>query len=1059
MPTWLRASYLGSMAVATGAYFVLPEPPRYLWTLIGCLSVAAIVAGILGNRPRHALPWWLVAAGTAAFIAGDTTYDVLTGPMGIEDPFPSAADVLYLCTYPLFAAGLLLIVRARSRDRDVPALLDALIITTGLGLLAWVYLASPYVQDATLTNLEKGFSIAYPLGDVLLLAVLARLLIGSGARSQSLLLLTLGSVGLMSSDVMYGYIQLNGLWETGGPVDLGWILFYAAWGAAALTPDMAQLAEPVPLGQQRMSRVRLALLGSASLVPPAILLQGALTDELHDIVVNALASALLFVLVSLRLGGLVGAARQSTERENVLRRTGEALVGATSREEIYAVGAQAIAALMDGGERHRVLVVLDADDGARLVHDTEDDARASRRQSADDDGFAELLRGHTADLKAHRFVFLRSGDADGALREILGPGVPVLMAALLRSDEVAGAVAVAGGGVDRTDIIDAVCAIATQMVLALDSADLTELVLQRKNEAHFRSLIQNTSDMILVVDADLRVIYQTPSVAAILGSEPDQIMGRSVIELISAQDSARAGLMLRRLQLSPPRMTSGPVDPDDEWRLPDARGMLRAFEVTCSNLLDEPSVRGVVLTLHDTTERRALEEELKHLAFHDALTQLPNRALFLDRVQHALSRQQRNGEQLAVMFIDIDDFKEVNDTRGHAEGDALLVTVSERLGRALRAEDTCARLGGDEFAVLVEGLASDDEVIALADKIMDALGEPHGIGDDEHTVKASIGISTSEYGADASELLVQADLAMYAAKDSGKGTHRFYRPSLHDVMQTRMSLARDLRRALDDEQFVLFYQPVLDLDSGRVVGAEALIRWQHPERGLVMPDEFIGVVEEGELAVPVGRWVVETAIAQAAAWQSSARSKLFRMSVNVDPQQLRDPGFVGTVAGALRRHGLPARALVLEITERMLTAQEPQILRAMDQLKALGVGLAVDDFGTGYAALGYLRRFPVTTLKIDRSFVSARDKSADDRALVEAIVRLGETFGLGLVAEGVETPEQCGSLLSLGCQRAQGFLFARGLSAAEATEYITAHSAGDISLARDETYPSLALEA
>jgi EAL domain-containing protein (putative c-di-GMP-specific phosphodiesterase class I) len=273
-----------------------------------------------------------------------------------------------------------------------------------------------------------------------------------------------------------------------------------------------------------------------------------------------------------------------------------------------------------------------------------------------------------------------------------------------------------------------------------------------------------------------------------------------------------------------------------------------------------------------------------------------------------------------------------------------------------------------------------------------------------------------------------------------------------------MSLTRDLRRAFDDNQFVLFYQPVVDLGTNRVVGAEALIRWQHPQRGLVMPDEFIGVVEDGDLAVPVGRWVVESAIAQAADWQPASDDELFGMSVNVDPQQLRDPGFVETVAGALRRHGLPARALVLEITERMLTAQEPQILRAMDQLKALGVGLAVDDFGTGYAALGYLRRFPVTTLKIDRSFVSARDKSVDDRALVEAIIRLGETFGLGLVAEGVETPEQCESLLSLGCQRAQGYLFARGLEAAEATAYIMAHS-GDGRRSRDseENVPALAL--
>ena len=1054
-----KDAYLATMTALAVLYFALPEPPRYLWTLIGCTSVAAIVAGIRLNRPRHALPWWLVAAGTATFIAGDTTYDLLTGPLGMKNPFPSVADLLYLATYPLFAGGLLLVVRVRSDDRDRQALVDAVIITVGMGLLAWVFWAAPYAQDGTLTLVEKAVSIAYPVGDVALLAVLARLLVGRGSRSRSLRFLTLGTVGLLAADVLYGMVQTGGSWDTGGPVDLGWIVFYAAWGAAALEPDMVQLAEPVRHSPQVMSQSRLFLLGSVSVMPPVVLLVEVYNHSLHDVAVNAFASIALFVLVTVRLNGLVQVARQSTRRENVLRRTGEALVGASSQGEIYSVSAQAISTMTRGTGAHRVLVAIGEDDRPRLVYDTAgdivnepDESRRMADGAMFPAGLRDLVERHGPELLAQHFVLTDSDHAGTVLRTRLGPGVPVLLAALFRADAVAGVLVVSGDGVERAEIIDAVCAIAAQMALALESADLTEQVLQRKNEAHFRSLIQNTSDIILVVDEDLEVVYQTPSVRAVLGLDLDRVLGEPVMSLLSPQDAPRAALLLRRVGQLPFQDLPQTTEPDDEWRLIDADGGVRAFEVTCRNLLDDPFVRGLVLTLHETTERRALEEELKHLAFHDPLTQLPNRALFLDRVEHALSRQGRHRERLAVMLIDLDDFKLVNDTRGHAAGDALLVAVSERLRLVMRPEDTCARLGGDEFAVLIEGLVGDDEAGQIADRLLNALRQPYGVADEELAVRASVGLSTSDYGVEAAELLMQADLAMYAAKDAGKGGHEFYRPSLQHVMQTRISKLRDLERAFDQGHFVLHYQPLLDLGKGTVVGTEALIRWQHPERGLLLPGEFIDEVEGGDLAVPLGRWVLETAIAQAARWQPvRADAEPLRMTVNVAPRQLEDPEFADIVENALRSNGLPPAALVLEITERLLTVQEPRVLAAMSRLTELGVGLAVDDFGTGYAALGYLRRFPVTTLKIDRSFVSGVDKSADSRALVEAIVRLGETFGLDLVAEGIETAAQRAALVALGCHQGQGFLYAPGLPADQALAYIAVQSLNAV----DDAYAAL----
>jgi diguanylate cyclase (GGDEF)-like protein/PAS domain S-box-containing protein len=1028
MPRWCRLLYGVWMVTLTTLYFALPDAPRYLWTVIGCSSVLAIVIGTLVNRPRQQLAWWLVAAGTLTFIGGDTAYDVLVSRLGAA-PFPSVADVLYLCTYPFLAWGLLLVLRARSRDHDRDALLDALVVMISLGLLTWVFLVAPYVQDRSLSTLEKTFSIAYPLGDVLLLAVLARLLIGQDGTSWPVRFLTVGTSGLLVSDVLYGLIQLNGTWATGGPVDVGWIVFYAAWGAAALHPDMTLLAESARPSQLMLSGRRLLLLGSFSLMPPLLLLWEALAGDASDLTVIALASGALFVLVTMRLSRLVVVARLSTHRESILRGSGEALAGAAGREEIYAVTARAVAEITQGVDEHRVLITAGPASCPRLAYDSAgpvDDSSVGRLQA--------LIASHSARLRDQHVLLVPAEVAESLPGTSTGVHVPVLMVALQRSDSVTCVLAVAGENVHRPGLVDAVRAVANQALLALESADLTEQVLQRKSEAHFRSLIQNTSDIILVVDDGLDVAYHTPSLRLLLGGDQADVVGLPVLGLLSGEHTSRMEVLLRRARTLGRRDQATAREPDDEWHLLDREGWPRAFEVTCNNLLDDPSVRGLVLTLHDTTERLALEKQLKHLAFHDSLTELPNRALLLDRVEHALSRQGRHRELLAVMLIDLDDFKMVNDTRGHAAGDALLSLVGQRLNAVLRPEDTCARLGGDEFAVLVEGLFDAHEAGQLAERIVGELRRPFQIGADEVNVGASLGLTTSEHGDDAAGLLMQADLAMYAAKDAGKGTYEFFRPSLALDMQSRSNQRQDLQRALEDNQFELHYQPIVDLRRGTVVGAEALVRWRHPTRGLVMPAEFIDVVEDGDLVLPLGQWVMETAIGQAAMWQRLAgTARPLRMTVNVAPRQLRDTGFVELVAAALALHSLDPHALTIEITERTLVVQDPQIVLTMQRLESLGVGLAVDDFGTGYAALGYLRRFPVTTLKIDRSFVSGVDRAGDDHALVEAIIRLAETFGLGVVAEGVETSAQRDALLALGCEQGQGFLFASALQPVDFT--------------------------
>lgn len=1036
---WVRGVYVATVAMLVAAYFMLPDPPRLLWWAIGVLSVGAIAVGVRINRPAWSLPWWLLAAGTATFAAGDFTYDFLTNQLGMDNPFPSFADVLYLVSYPLWAAGLLLMVRARSVGSDRGALLDALIVTIGLGLLAWVFLAKPYVEDATLSPLEKGISVAYPLGDVLLLAVLARLLIGGAAQSMSVRLLVTGACGLLVADVLYGLTQLNGEWSTGGPVDSGWVVFYGLWGLAALDPDMVTLVQPVGTRKAGLTRPRLLLLASVSLIPPGLLIvEATRRADLLDAGVIALASAALFLLVTARLDGLIILARGSAQRERALRHAGESLVAASSREELYRASVKAVLDITGSPGAHRVLLALELDSELRVVHDSGADSPQGGEPPVVD--VAALVGLHADDLVGQRFL-LTATERDGNRPHSAVPdGVALLIAPMARQGGLVGAFLVLGPQVRRAGVVDAVCALGAQTLLAVESRTLIEQMLQQRSESHFRSLIQNASDVILVVDAGLRVVYQTPSVEAVLGYRTEDVQDQPVLDLFCADDASHAGFVLTRA-LRSDRMDPVRAESSAEWQVRHADGRILRVEVTCRNLLDDPSVNGLVLTLRDVTDRRVLEEELKHLAFHDSLTGLPNRALFLDRVEHALQRRGHEEEKLAVMLIDLDDFKLVNDTRGHATGDALLVAVAERLRSCMRAEDTAARLGGDEFAVLTEGLPSAEEARALAERVLTALRDPYGIADEPITVRASVGVATSKFASEAAELLRQADLAMYAAKDNGKGVCEFFHTSLEDRMAARVELRSDLERALDRDEFVLHYQPVVELASGSIVGVEALIRWQHPTKGLVMPGHFIDAVEETDLALPMGAWVLEHAVARASAWQREMpASGDLRMSVNVAPRQLHDPAFVGVVAGILARHGLPARSLTLEITERLLAGEDPQAVTAMTELRALGVALALDDFGTGYSALGYLRRFPVDALKIDRSFVTGIERSPDDRALVEAIVRLGETFCLGLVAEGIETEGQCEALVAIGCEMGQGYLFSKPVTEAELTALLIAQA-------------------
>jgi diguanylate cyclase (GGDEF)-like protein/PAS domain S-box-containing protein len=579
-------------------------------------------------------------------------------------------------------------------------------------------------------------------------------------------------------------------------------------------------------------------------------------------------------------------------------------------------------------------------------------------------------------------------------------------------------------------------ALATQVSLALESAALTEEVHLRTSEARFGSLVQHSSDLITVLDSAATVVYQSPSIERVLGYRPEEVTGMRFDRLI---DSADPGRLMRLLA------DGGGSHRDEaqalECSLRHRDGTTRHFEILHTNLLHDEHVRGIVLNGRDVSERKAFEEQLAHQAFHDPVTNLANRALFAERVRHAVARSRRERRALAVIFMDLDDFKTINDSLGHAAGDEVLIEVARRLAASIRASDTAARFGGDEFAILLEDIEGPQTAADTAERILESLTEPLLVEHKELLVRASLGITVVAEDAttDADELIRNADAAMYIGKRDGKGGYRLFEPAMHEGVLERLELRADLQRAITSDQLELHYQPVVRLADGTVAGVEALVRWRHPERGLVHPDQFIPLAEEMGLIVPLGRWVLREGCRAAKAFQTlQGPGPLLSMSVNLSVKQLQQSDIVGDVRDALAEARLDAGSLTLEITESVMMTDTELGVQRLEELKALGVRLAMDDFGTGYSSLSHLSRLPVDILKMDRSFLRA-GASPEASGLAAAVVALGQTLELDVVAEGIEFAEQWTTLRELGCEFGQGYFFARPMEADAALEYLRSH--------------------
>jgi diguanylate cyclase (GGDEF)-like protein len=480
-------------------------------------------------------------------------------------------------------------------------------------------------------------------------------------------------------------------------------------------------------------------------------------------------------------------------------------------------------------------------------------------------------------------------------------------------------------------------------------------------------------------------------------------------------------------------------------------GTRHQFEVNCTNLLEDEHVGGIVLNCRDISERKAFEEQLTHQAFHDPVTGLANRALFAERVRHAIARTRREHQSVAVVFLDLDDFKTINDSLGHAAGDEVLAEVAKRLATSIRATDTAARFGGDEFALLLEDIDGVQEAADTADRVLEALAQPLPVAHKELSLRCSIGISVVSQGtpAGAEELIRDADAAMYRAKRDGKGSYRLFEPEMHEGVLARLELRTDLQRAIATEQLELYYQPVVRIHDGSISGVEALLRWRHPERGMIPPDQFIPLAEETGLIIPIGRWVLREGCRHARRMRDTLPPEAgLTMSINLSVKQLQHSDVIADVRDAVEEAGIEPAALTLEITETVLMADTDLAVTRLQELKALGVNLALDDFGTGYSSLSYLSRFPVDILKMDRSFLTD-GATPEMSGLASAVLALGTTLQLDVVAEGIEQPEQWTSLRDLGCEFGQGFFFARPMNAEAALEHLAAAILGEGPVATD----------
>lgn len=1023
-PLWILFFLFGVFAIYGHSIFPVGIAKGIYYVAYTTATAIALLIGIRRSNIPARSPWHILAIGFALNTLADGMW-YFCSFFEIAVPYPSVIDAVYLSGYVVRGIALHFMCQVRSRHQDLSGWIDSLIIGCGVGLLSWIYLMEPYADNTAMSITERAVTIAYPLMNVFMLAVLARLWITTAKRPPAYFLLSTGLALWMTADAIYQKAILDGVYYNGHLLDAGWLFSSTLLAMAALHPTMHELIERGPQVELKLNWQRLSLLAGMALLSPAALVIQHIRDLPVNLPVIAGGSALLFLLILVRMSGLTELLERAVSREQALRSAAAAFVATPYQEGVYAATLQAIAQLSGGPVEHIRLVVGLLEEpvlvaslkGQRTIVHTKPTPLSTVPQPILDGLFQDDMVHYRYDEYADFWQSLQI--SQGAYEMLV---IPVCVQQRLLATIIIGSKHRLA-----TEVENSLGAFSAQAALALESLALTENLHKQRSEARFRSLVQHCSDIIIIVDARGGIRYISPAVERLLGYSAEALLGTNLGQrLIHPGNLASIETFYETLTESPGKILNAEIQMqhcDDSWM---------HFELIGSNLLHDPNVQGLLITARDVSERKIFEQQLQHQAFHDALTGLPNRALIMNRLQHALIRSSRHTpmDLLAVLFVDLDMFKVVNDSLGHEAGDHLLIAVAERLQQAVRPQDTVARFGGDEFMLLLEDLPDEATAHAIVNNILHSLEATETINGYEIVVTASIGVVFNTVGTSSTtDLLRYADAAMYQAKREGKGRYHVFDGRTSISLLERFELEQELRRALEQREFNVYYQPIISLANQRVIGLEALIRWEHPRLGLISPAQFIHTAEETGLIIPIGLWVLEEACHQVHQWQHEQVGEgLLELSVNLSAKQLQQDNLVAEVDRILKATGLDPLSLKLEITESVAMNDAEGTLVRLHELKELGIKLAIDDFGTGYSSLSYLKRFPVDTLKIDRSFVAGLGQNAEDTAIVQAVVTMAHTVGLTVTAEGVETNEITNHLQGLGCDLAQGYHFAKPLS-------------------------------
>ena len=1002
--------YLGvDLTVLIISLLALPTDTALIVTAVYVAVSGAFVTRCVTRRrrPTTERAWRRVTAALA--LAGASFVLTLLQHEGLLPAGrPAASDVVMLAAFGCLAHGLLLFLPDRDRAHRRAGLLDATLAAVALGLLAWTFVARTSTELHGTSPGLLATSLTYALVSLVLLTSSVQLWNRTRAHHPAARMLVLSMVVLVATNVAWSAVVVGGVTDgargVGTAIGLGWIVCLGLLAGAALHPSMQQTPVTVNAATsaswQRFA-THIVLTGFVPIIVVAgDLVRGQETNFAALVIGTAAMVALLLVRMSdinTDLGDALG-------RELALRRANDKLVAAVDVAQVRRILVETADELFSG-RLTRVWIV-------------EDPHVAGFRPSADADGQVHVLR-QRGDL--HETI----NAPDGTL---------LIVAEMPTRSAQALALVVAARELPTTALVSALDALTQCAGLALDRISLGDIVLEQQSEERLQRLLQDASDVVAVLDPQLSIRYVTPAVERVLGRTSADVTGANWLAYVRREDRDAAREMIERSNLGWPAR--------GELQLTARDGSTRFVDVAVSRIADSDG-GGFTVACHDITQRHELEEQLTHQAFHDPLTGLANRALFQNRLRHTVERTRRTGGRFSVLFVDLDDFKTVNDSLGHAAGDALLRAVGARITAILRAQDTAARFGGDEFAVILEDLLDEIEAVEIAHRLIDELALPVQLGGAEVGVGASIGIAHGGTADDDPDALMRnADLALFEAKAGGKACSAVFAQSMHDTAMDRLQLKAEMRRALNQDEFVVEFQPLFSLDDdARILGVEALVRWDHPTRGRLTPSQFVTMAEETGLVVPLGMKVLNDAFATTARLQRLPGQSSLMVAVNLSGRQLLDSTIVATVREALAVSGVDPSTVELEITESVLLPDGGVTAERLLELTTLGVRLYIDDFGTGYSSLAYLRDLPVSGIKLAREFVEPLPGTAAESGLVRTIHALAETLGLDhVVAEGIETAEQREALIELGYRVGQGFHLARPSDEAGVRALLTAEA-------------------